>query len=597
MNKIDEQARKLSIEELKKFCIETKIVTKNKKINPRIKKDDKNCLFVEEQMSAPLKVAIDILFMKNGEVPRCNYCGDELDMYSLSNYKPINYIHKSCSVKSKNDKIDWNSAVNKRKATCTNLYGAEYYFDYDKMVNQSRKTKADRYGNKNYVNPEKMKQTKKERYGNENYRNDEKIKATNKERYGADNPFGSKQIISKIDEKMQREYGGRGFASTVISADIRDTIEYKFGVSNAMQNSDVSLKSRNTKRKLYYGDDLHKTLTEDLDKQYKQYFENNKLSITKLAESIGVDRNTLSRAFQREGFEVLDRRYNCSTSAGEDYLINIIKSIDPSVEIIRNTRKIIEPKEIDIWLPQYNLGIEYHGSYWHQENKVGEKHRDKAVLAQKIGIRLIQIFDYELVEKTDKIISVIKNAMGICEKKIFARDCQITKLDVKTARTFCEENHLQNYSPAKINYGLIHKTLGLVQLMSFSSPRFSRKNQWEIIRLCTKRNFIVLGGTEKLWKNFIKEYEPSDVITYADARFFSGSTYNRIGFEYKDHSGSGYIWNNGVSKLTRHQTRKSNLLDENKKLINKSENQIMSTKGFYKILDAGNFVYEWRKQN
>ena len=584
----------VTTDDLRKFCVDANIVSKSNKLNPRKDKSGSDCAYIEQSLQAPIKVAIDIIFERDGNKPLCSFCGSELNFYDLPNYKPINYTHKHCVKKSKQEKIDWQAATKKRKSTCLEKYGTEYYFDYDRQVSRARKTKLDRYGDANYVNSKKAKKTKLDRYGDENYRNAEKISETNQERYGATNPFGSRQIIDKITEKLERQHGGRGFASGTIREEIRKTNLEVFGTENAMQNAAVSGRSNDTKRKRYYGPDLYDVMTSGLEQQYDAYVNDNQLSIRKISDAIGVDRNTLSRAFQRDGFEILDRNYGCSTSAGEQYLAALIRDIDQNAEIITNTRSIIHPKEIDIWLPRYNIGIEHHGSYWHQEEKAGNKHRDKAIAARELGIRLIQIFDYEIVEHEEKIVALLESALGIYSDKLYARNCSVVELETVDAKKFCEQYHIQDYSPAKVNYGLMHDDHGLVQLMSFGNPRFSKKYQWEIIRMCSKRGHMILGGTEKLWSHFIKQHNPHSVISYADARFFSGKSYEKINFEYHRHSDSGYFWSNGVTKLSRHQTRKDKLVSENKNYINNTEKQIMASKGFHKILDAGNLVYTWR---
>ena len=41
--------------------------------------------------------------------------------------------------------------------------------------------------------------------------------------------------------------------------------------------------------------------------------------------------------------------------------------------------------------------------------------------------------------------------------------------------------------------------------MSFSKPRFTDKYEYECIRECSKFNYFVLGGKEKLWKDILLE--------------------------------------------------------------------------------------------
>ena len=45
-----------------------------------------------------------------------------------------------------------------------------------------------------------------------------------------------------------------------------------------------------------------------------------------------------------------------------------------------------------------------------------------------------------------------------------------------------------------------------------------RKNQrsYELIRFATLKEFVVIGGFDKLLKAFCKEHQPDDIMTYAD---------------------------------------------------------------------------------
>lgn len=98
--------------------------------------------------------------------------------------------------------------------------------------------------------------------------------------------------------------------------------------------------------------------------------------------------------------------------------------------------------------------------------------------------------------------------------KIYARDCNIMQLTNYDEETFLNEYHIQGYANSIISYGLLYNE-ELVQLMSFGKPRFNDNYQWEIIRDCTKTGVEVNGGTSKLWKYFLEENNPIDVICYS----------------------------------------------------------------------------------
>jgi G:T-mismatch repair DNA endonuclease (very short patch repair protein) len=53
-------------------------------------------------------------------------------------------------------------------------------------------------------------------------------------------------------------------------------------------------------------------------------------------------------------------------------------------EIIRNDRTVLNGKELDIYLPDYNLAIEFNGLYWHSEDYVGKNyHLNKTIECEK----------------------------------------------------------------------------------------------------------------------------------------------------------------------------------------------------------------------
>ncbi len=89
---------------------------------------------------------------------------------------------------------------------------------------------------------------------------------------------------------------------------------------------------------------------------------------------------------------------------------NIIKlrsnDIDnyPQLKIIPNDRTILEGKEIDILLPDLNIGFEYDGIYWHKDRKQYDKEKDD--LACNKGIILYHI--NEARNKKDKLTNFKK---------------------------------------------------------------------------------------------------------------------------------------------------------------------------------------------
>ena len=78
--------------------------------------------------------------------------------------------------------------------------------------------------------------------------------------------------------------------------------------------------------------------------------------------------------------------------------------------IIKNSRKIISPYELDIYLPDLKIAFEFNGLYWHNmNNKDKLYHKTKSDLAKQKNIYLIHIWEDELDELDDIFDFVFNN--------------------------------------------------------------------------------------------------------------------------------------------------------------------------------------------
>ena len=253
------------------------------------------------------------------------------------------------------------------------------------------------------------------------------------------------------------------------------------------------------------------------------------------------------------------------------YIENFIKT--------ESTCKVLDGKEIDIYISNLKLGFEFNGNYWHSNDfKSSTYHQNKSLLAQQKGINLVHIWEYEWLNKQNILKSLIKSKIGIFEKKIGASKCKIKELDYKKYAQFCNENHLQGECGAKVKLGLFYKDK-LIQVMSFGVPRFTDKYEWEILRECSKLGYFILGGKEKLWFYFVKNFSPKNCISYCDFSKFTGSSYERLGFKKERLNKPGFVWyDNSINQVFWR---------------NPYKNQEMKEKGYLKIYDCGQLVFTW----
>jgi len=292
------------------------------------------------------------------------------------------------------------------------------------------------------------------------------------------------------------------------------------------------------------------------------------------------------------------RCYPYNKSIAENKILEFCRSL--SNNVISGNRQIIKSLELDIYIPDYNLAIEYNGLFWHSSYSMDaedkNRHLNKTKLCKNLGIQLLHIFENEWENPIKQEIwkSIIRNKLGK-SSKIFARKCKIRKILFKEIKEFLENNHLQGQCNSSINIGLYYNN-ELVSLMTFGKSRFNKKIDWELLRFCNKIGYSVIGGASRLFKYFLKNYDGS-IISYADMRRSDGGLYKKLGFELSHESKPNYFyWKPGQyyieSRLGYQKHKLNNKLEEFDSKLSETENMYLN--GYRKIYDCGNQVWIYK---
>ena len=401
----------------------------------------------------------------------------------------------------------------------------------------------------------------------------EQIKQTNIKKYGGKSPISSDEIKNKIKNTNIKKYGVNNYFE--LKDKIKEKVFEKYGVDH-FNKTNTFKKIRNKKYEDKYPNIkiINDEITYDCEKC-------NNMSILNQNIFNYRNRNDISLCL------------NCYPEYKSSLEFDL-ESYFNSNGIIYNKhdRKLIKPKEIDFIID--NIGIEIGGLYYHS-NKFVEKeyHYDKWLKSINNNIKLIQIFEDEWRNKQDIVISILNNVFKKNINKIFARKCEIREIGNNEYKTFLNNNHLQGYVYAKIKIGLFYNN-ELVQIMSFDNNRISLgskpiENEYEMIRLCTKQNINIIGGSKKLLNYFEKEYKPKKITSYCDNRFFTGETYLNLGFKLEKITKPNYYYfkPNNLIRLNRFNFRED-VLGKQGIDKNKTEKEIMLENNYFIIYDAGN---------
>jgi hypothetical protein len=264
-------------------------------------------------------------------------------------------------------------------------------------------------------------------------------------------------------------------------------------------------------------------------------------------------------------------------------------------------RYTIGKKEIDVYVSNLNLGFEYNGVYWHSHLFKDKKyHYNKSTFFKQHNINIFHIWenDWNNNIKNKIIKSMILNKLGNNPNKIYARKCKIKEINAKVYREFCVNNHIQGYSTSAIKIGLFYNN-ELVACMGFGNLRLNlgnkntNVNSKELVRYCSLLNTNVIGGASKLLKHFIKTYQPSKIISYANEDYSQGKLYKILGFEDKGISNITYNYYNPKTGmlLNRFNFRKDKLIRMGYDPT-LTEFEITNKMGLYRLYNSGTRKFE-----
>lgn len=285
---------------------------------------------------------------------------------------------------------------------------------------------------------------------------------------------------------------------------------------------------------------------------------------------------------------------NCDPPTGSMLQFRFLEELKShGIEAQYNTRKVIAPFELDIWIPEHKVGIEINGLFWHsfsssETKQQREAHLNKWRLCKQLGIRLFTFFEDELINKHDICLSMVLNACGKSSRR-YARNTVAASISMTEARSFLLQHHLHGVAPASFAVGLRDKeTNELLMVAALGKNRFGYEGL-ELIRLATAKDITVIGGFSKL----LKFINTNTLMTYANRLVSMGDTYNQFGKLVKEIP-PGYTWWNGDTRINRAKSRRSNLW----KLLGaqydetKTEAQNMFDNGWRRVWDAGHLLFE-----
>lgn len=414
----------------------------------------------------------------------------------------------------------------------------------------------------------------------------------------------SKAIKEQRQNEMQKKYGvNNAFQSKDLMKYAKEksikTLQEKYGVSHNFLIKSAVEKRKIAKKEHYFA---NPEIIKDRESLQKWITEFKKLHNAKPAY---IDlKNELKCAYSTVCAIVSNFRLKSYFKTASSYLELSVEDFIQTlnIEYKKHDRTQIKPLELDFYFPKQKVAIEVNDIATHNSTRntagyckdeyVKDKnyHTNKSKICEESGIRLIHIWEYEWNDDRQRPIleNIIQNALGLNNKKIYARKLKIEIKESKAMREFFNTNNIQGFRPGKFAICLVDKNTNEVYMSYMMGSAFFGKGkyEWEVIRGATKLGYTVVGGASKIWKYFLNTYKPKNCVYYIDYNYFNGNSLPYLGLKYLTTQISFKNW------WVKEQAIKNRQPSKNKEISEKYK-----TGEVLQVYNAGTKVYLWESDN
>lgn len=463
---------------------------------------------------------------------------------------------------------------NKSKRTLIKRYGVDNIAKSKESQARKKITILEKYNGVYAFNtPEvvqKQKQTLMERYGVDCAFKSEEIRKKGKEtclqRYGSENAMSNDKVKQKRKNTILYRYGALYIDDFAEKA--RQTCLTKFGVPNAMKSDAIIQKGKDTRLKRY---------------GCYQSPESKARYVATMQERYGVPYACLLPNAQEK------RTISKTNLKFMQFLI------DNNVPVCQSDLEFhISRRSYDIKIPNTNILVELDPTYTHNsyhnmfsDNGIPKQyHKLKSELARQNGYRCIHVFDWN---DWQRILMLVQPT-----KRIYARNTSIYVIkNSKVINTFLNANHLQGTVRGQLLCLALVYNDDIVQMMTFGKPRYNKNYDCELLRLCTKNGYTVVGGASKLFKYASSYLSLGNVISYCDLSKFTGDVYEKIGMHLHHNTSPAKVWSKKDKYITANMltSRGYDQLFGTDYGKGTSNEQLMLDNGWLPVYDCGQAVY------
>lgn len=523
------------------------------------------------------------------EMPKCPVCDQDRSILSTGLDFSNTCGDKACI-----------NHMRKTTGIQTNLkkWGHEYPNQADEVKEKKKNTSMQRYGVEHYTQteeyrlsakgispPDDVREKRADSLRKVFYERGKEIQQkrveTNIKRYGVEY---TSQLPSNREKAKQTHIANHGTHYLTSEKAKRDRIA-AFGCENYFATDEFKrrIKEHNqaksgTNHHLQSNEMYQKLIDKDwLLAQYQDR------TIVDIADEINTTPSTVWNYLELYGVEVSIHAAD-KVSFGEREICQYLDSLE--VEYLTSVRDVISPLELDIYVPDRKIAIEFNGIYWHTDRFRDKKyHQNKALRCMERGIQLIHVWEDDWHRNRDVVKKKIAAKFGQVDR-VYARKTGVVIPSISEVRKLYEENHLQGFVRASVHIGLEYDG----KLVACASFHNMKDGVWDLNRFAS--SVQVVGGFSKILSYFEKSYEWKTIITYAHLDYSHGGMYNTTGFVMDKITSPGMWYVKGSVRYQRERFMKHRLagvLDHFDPSLTERENMLNG--GYRQLHDAGSIKF------
>lgn len=402
------------------------------------------------------------------------------------------------------------SVKEKRKITNLQKYGVQNVFQNDKIKEKSRSTMLSKYGVQYNMQSEQLRN---------------KVKKTNLQKYGSQHQMKSDEFKNKFKNIILQKYGVQNvFQNDEIKEKIKQTNLQRYGVERTLQSKHFSKKVTRFNLDVGYENLLNNCngIVQPLfTKQQYQGGQNKIVYKWKCLKCNNIFQQDIHSNDHLGYSSYIPRCLICypilaNISKPQKQIVQFVKNIYNG-QIVENNRTIIKPYQLDIYIPQKNIAIQFDGLLWHSE-KFSERFnlKNKTQLCKSKGITLIHVFQDQWINNKKHIQMIISNLLIDNVEKF--------NIEIKSneeIKTFLDNFVLDAKHNNSINV-IAKKDNNIIGLISL---QLIKQNYYKITNICA--NYYMFNQLLNYIQN---NYTVDKIVCQIDNRFLNESIFKQNKF-------------------------------------------------------------------